>query len=304
VPGQDLIRRLSEISRMPEFEGKVLLIEDYDLQLARRLVSGVDVWLNNPVYPLEASGTSGMKAGINGVINLSVLDGWWDEGYDGRNGWAIKPASEATDEAKRDFEESRTLYELLQDHVIPTYYRRGEMGYSVEWIRMARHSIGSLLPRFSSTRMVNEYLTRFYLPASRQGRRFDEQGHAAARRLAEWKAHVRASWPAVAIRRIDAPRKSIHYGEAIRFEVAVALGGLKPEDVAVELLFRREAGEGAEPPARYRFESAGVQTEQGDHRFALELTPELCGKLEYRIRAYPHSELLTQPFELGMMRWL
>jgi len=303
VPGQDLIRRLSEISRMPEFEGKVLLIEDYDLQLARRLVSGVDVWLNNPVYPLEASGTSGMKAGINGVINLSVLDGWWDEGYDGRNGWAIKPVSENVEEDKRNFEESRTLYELLQDQVIPTYYRRGEMGYSVEWVRMAKHSIGTLLPRFSSTRMVNEYLTKFYLPATRQGRRFDESGHAAARKVAEWKAHVRNNWPGVAIRRMDAPRRSIGYGEAVRFEVAVALGGLKPEDVAVELLFCRETAD-EQAPARYRFESEGVKTEQGEHRFALELTPELCGKLEYRIRVYPHNELLTQPFELGMMRWL
>jgi len=304
VPGQDLIRRLSEISRMPEFEGRILLIEDYDLHLARRLVSGVDVWLNNPVYPLEASGTSGMKAGINGVINLSVLDGWWDEGYDGRNGWAIKPVSETVDDAKRNFEESRTLYELLQDHVIPTYYRRGEMGYAVEWIRMAKHSIGTLLPRFSSTRMVNEYLTKFYLPATRQGRRFDESGYDAARRVAEWKAHIRANWQSVSIRRLDAAKKSIAYGEAIRLEVGVALAGLKPEDVAVELLFCKEVPEDKKLPARYRFESEGVKTEQGEHRFALQLKPELCGKLEYRIRIYPHNELLTHPLELGMMRWL
>ncbi|HWA11547.1 MAG TPA: alpha-glucan family phosphorylase [Burkholderiales bacterium] len=303
VPGQDLIRRLSEISRMPEFEGRILLIEDYDLALSRRLVSGVDVWLNNPVYPLEASGTSGMKAGINGVINLSVLDGWWDEGYDGANGWAIKPVSENVDEARRNFEESRTLYELLQDHVVPAYYRRGEMGYSTEWVRMAKHSIATLLPRFSSTRMVNEYLTRFYLPATRQGRRYDEAGYAAAKKVAEWKAHVRAHWQSVGLRRLDAPRRSIAYGDAIRFEVAVALGGLRPEDVAVELLFCRDSDDPA-PPARYRFESAGVRTGEGEHRFALELTPELCGKLEYRIRAYPHHELLTHPFEMGMMRWL
>jgi starch phosphorylase len=188
--------------------------------------------------------------------------------------------------------------------VVPTYYARGEMGYSVDWIRMAKHSIGSLLPRFSSTRMVNEYLTKFYLPAARQGRRFDEDGHSAARKLAEWKAHVRANWPAVAVRRLDTPRRNIAYGEAIRFEVGVALGGLKPEDVAVELLFSREAGDGQALPAHYRFEAEGVKTEQGEHRFALELTPQLCGKLEYRIRVYPHSELLTRPFELGMMRWL
>ena len=117
---------------MPEFEGSILLVEDYDLRLARRLVSGVDVWLNNPVYPLEASGTSGMKAGINGVINLSVLDGWWGEGYDGNNGWAIKPAAETLDQARRNREEARALYEMLQDHVIPAYYRARRHGLLAE----------------------------------------------------------------------------------------------------------------------------------------------------------------------------
>ena len=182
----------TRMARMPEFEGRILLIEDYDLRLARRLVSGVDVWLNNPVYPLEASGTSGMKAGMNGVLNLSVLDGWWGEGYDGQNGWAIKPVSESLDEARRNFEESRTLYELLQDQVIPMYYRRGDMGYSAEWMRMAKHSIATLLPRFSSTRMVSEYLAKFYLPATRQGRRYG--GVRTSRRRAgsrEWKKQVR-----------------------------------------------------------------------------------------------------------------
>lgn len=305
VPGQDLIRRLHQMARLPEFEGKILLIEDYDLRLARRLVSGVDVWLNNPVYPLEASGTSGMKAGINGVINLSVLDGWWDEGYDGHNGWAIKPAGEDTEDARRNFEESRTLYELLQDHVVPTYYRRGEVGHSTEWIRMSKRSIATLLPRFSSTRMVNEYLARFYLPATRQGRRYGESGYEAARRVAEWKAHVRANWPAVTLRRLDLPRKGIDYGETVRFEVGVGLGGLKPEDVTVELMIAREKRESeAGASTRYRFESEGLRTEHNEHRFVLELTPEICGRLEYHVRIYPSHELLTHPFEMGKMKWL
>src|SRR6185295_6308919 len=152
-PGQELIRTLVHMSRQEEFQGRLLFIEGYDLHIARRLVSGVDVWLNNPVYPLEASGTSGMKAGMNGVINLSVLDGWWDEGYDSENGWAIKPASPELDPHRRDHEESRTLYEILQHHVIPLYYNRGERGtagaehrsappaagtYSPEWVRIAK----------------------------------------------------------------------------------------------------------------------------------------------------------------------
>jgi starch phosphorylase len=304
VPGQDVIRRLNQIARMPEFEGRILLLENYDLHLARRLVSGVDVWLNNPMYPLEASGTSGMKAGINGVLNLSVLDGWWGEGYDGHNGWAIKPVAQGLDETRRNFEESRTLYELLQDHVVPTYYRRGEAGYSAEWIRMAKRSIASILPRFSSTRMVNEYLAKFYLPATRQGRRYAESDFEPARRLAQWKEHVRETWPGVALRRLDVPAKRIAFGDAMRLEVAVRLDGLGAEDVALELLMSKRTDEEDGAAKSYRFEAEGAQTAQGEQRFVLELNPELCGKLEYRIRLYPQHELLTHPFEMGMMRWL
>jgi len=304
-PGQDLIRRVVEIARMPEFEGRILLIEDYDLRLARRLVSGVDVWLNNPVYPLEASGTSGMKAGMNGVLNLSVLDGWWDEGYDGHNGWAIKPVGEHMDPARRDREEAKTLYELLQDHVIPLYFKRGEMGYSPEWVRMAKHSIATLLPRFSSTRMVSEYLAKFYLPASRQGRRYAESSFANARRLAVWKAQVRRSWAEVRLRRLDTPKRNIAFGQGVKLEVGVFLNRLKPEDVVVELLIGRQTRDERLRELRgYRFEWEGVMTDQGEHRFALEITPEMCGRLEYRVRIYPFHELLTYPFEMGMMLWL
>jgi starch phosphorylase len=290
---------------MPEFEGRILLVEDYDLRLARRLVSGVDVWLNNPVYPLEASGTSGMKAGMNGVLNLSVLDGWWDEGYDGKNGWAIKPVAESFDDTRRNREEAKALYELLQDHVIPTYYQRGDMGYSPEWIRMAKHSIATLLPRFSSTRMVSEYLAKFYLPASRQGRRMTESGFEAGKKLAVWKEHVRENWHSVQLRRLDTHRRNLAYGDSLRFEVGVRLNRLKPEDVVVELLLGRQTEEEKRKEARrYRFEWEGVVTDAGEHRFVLQVTPEMCGKLEYRIRIYPWHELLTHPFEMGMMRWL
>ncbi len=305
VPGQDLIRRIHQIACMPEFEGRILLLENYDLRLARRLVSGVDVWLNNPVYPLEASGTSGMKAGINGVLNLSVRDGWWDEGYDGRNGWAIKPVSESLDEGRRAAEEARTLYELLQDHVIPTWFARNEMGHSPEWVRMAKRSIATLLPRYSSTRMVNEYVGRFYLPATRQWRRFSEQGFAGARAVADWKAHVRACWQSLRLRRLDAATKRIAFGDGLRLEIAVYLDGLDPADVAVELVMARHTHvERHRQGTTHRFEPDGTRTDQGEHRYVLALTPEMCGKLEYRIRAFPTHELLTHPFELGLMRWL
>ncbi|MCL4798815.1 MAG: alpha-glucan family phosphorylase [Burkholderiales bacterium] len=297
-PGQDLIRQVAQVSRMPEFEGKILLAEGYDLRLARRLVSGVDVWLNNPVYPLEASGTSGMKAAMNGVINLSVLDGWWGEGYEGDNGWAIKPATDSGDDYRRNREESRTLYEILQDQVIPLYYDRGDVGYSRNWIKMAKRSIASILPRFNAARMLNEYVASSYVPAAEQGRRYAQERFEDARTVAAWKARVRHAWHDVGLRRIDVPRKRLQFGQSFKVEVAAKLNGLAPDDVVVELLMKR-----ARQHVRYELAPAGTVPQTGEHRFALELTPDLCGQLEYRIRAYPCHALLTHPFEMGVMIW-
>jgi starch phosphorylase len=299
-PGQDFIRALTRASRDPEFEGKILIVEGYDLHLARRLVSGVDVWLNNPVYPLEASGTSGMKAGMNGVINLSVLDGWWAEGYEGDNGWGIKPASSALDPERRDREEAKTLYEILEDRLIPLYYARGSMGYSPEWIHKAKRSMASLLPRYNATRMLNEYISTSYLPASSQGRRYGERSFEGARTIAAWKARVRAAWPGVSARRLDIPERRIQFGQSIPIEVAVRLNGLKPDDVVVELLLSR----GADETHRLALAESGAGPDAGEQRFTLQLKPALCGRLDYEIRVYPKHELLTHPFEVGLMLWL
>jgi starch phosphorylase len=305
VPGQDLIRRVTQIAKMPEFTGKVLIVEGYDLALSRKLVSGVDVWLNNPLYPLEASGTSGMKAGMNGSINLSVLDGWWGEGYDGKNGWAIKPVSETLSEDVRTHEETRTLYELLQDQVVPLYYEYGKMGFSQSWVKMAKRSMASIIPRFNSKRMVGEYLAKCYLPASRQYELYTKNQYENAQLIASWKAQVHRSWAGIALRRTDPVRTQINYGDSLRFEVAVSLNGLAPKDVVVEILIGFNVKkEQPELTRHYRFESTGTITEAGEYLFVCELQPDQCGNLEYRIRVYPYHELLTHPFELGMMRWL
>ena len=303
--GQDLIRRIGEVARMPEFESKILMVEGYDLRLARRLVSGVDVWLNNPVHPLEASGTSGIKAAINGVINLSVLDGWWGEGYDGTNGWAIKPASEKLDAARRDEEEARTLYELLQDQVIPLYYATGPAGYSPGWVAMAKRSIASIVPQMSSMRMMSQYVERFYRPATRQWQRYSGHDFQAARALAAWKAKVRSGWSGVRLRRVDEPVARLPFGAKLRISVAAALNGLAPEDIVLEVLLARpgtEQASAAAASARLAFERTLPDT--GEHLFGLDFVPELSGRIEYRVRAFPGHELLTHPFEMGMMAWL
>ena len=303
APGQELIRQISEFSQRQEFEGKILLLEGYDLHLARRLVAGVDVWLNNPVYPLEASGTSGMKAAINGAINLSVLDGWWGEGYDGSNGWAIKPAAEGLSPGQRDMEEARTLYELLQDSVLPLYYRNTSLGYSPEWVAMAKRSIATILPRFNMQRMLTEYVEKFYAPAAEQWRRYAGEGFAGARHIAEWKGRVRAAWPGVRLRRVDQPTTRIKYGDSLRFEIAVQLNGLQPDDLTVELVFTRPGESSVEKSKRYALRAV-KPLDHGEHLFSRELTPDQCGKMEYRVRVYPTDPLLTHTFEMGMNIWL
>ncbi|SFD95496.1 alpha-glucan family phosphorylase [Nitrosomonas sp. Nm166] len=304
IPGQDVIRHISQIARLPEFEGRLLLVEGYDLRLARRLVAGVDVWLNNPIYPLEASGTSGMKAGINGAINLSVLDGWWGEGYDGKNGWAIKPGPEDMAATLRDQEESRALYEILQDQVIPLYYNYGKLGYSPEWVKMAKHSMKSLLPRYSATRMLDEYIKKFYRPASHKSLLYADNEYANAKNIATWKARIRNAWHGVTLRRLDVPHERIFFNEALNFKVAARLNNLAPEDVVIELLICRQFKTTHLCNFKhFKFEFTEIQ-DSDEHLFELELTPELCGKQEYFIRIYPYHPLMTHPLEMGLMVWL
>ncbi|MCK5665516.1 MAG: alpha-glucan family phosphorylase, partial [Thiotrichaceae bacterium] len=237
---QDLLKEIYNMSCDPEFMGKILLVQGYDLALSRRLVSGVDVWLNNPVYPLEASGTSGMKVAINGGINLSVLDGWWPESYDGENGWAIKPSPHNDNPALRDQEDARSLYEILQDEVIPLYYKQNSYGYSDGWVKKAKHSMATILPQFNTMRMLNDYLENLYLPASRQGKQLNCDNYVKAQELAKWKAQVRAKWSDVGIRIVSAPETQMSYGESITIQVAVRLNDLQTNDVKVELLLARK----------------------------------------------------------------
>jgi starch phosphorylase len=254
------------------------------------------------VHPLEASGTSGMKAGMNGVINLSVLDGWWGEGYLGDNGWAVQPAASSLVPEERDREEARTLYEIMHRSVVPLYYDRRSSGHAPEWIQMAKRSMATLLPRFTAARMLNDYVENFYRPAARQGARYCADAGNGARAVAAWKARVRAAWEGVRLRRLDRTGSSASYGETLSIEVSMRMNGLRAEDVAVELVLSR-ALQGSEKRLHYPFTPAGAHDAGDEQRFVLDLEPALCGRLDYRIRAYPSHPLLTHPFELGLMRW-
>lgn len=304
IPGQQLIKEIHEYSHRPEFEGRILMVEGYDLALARKLVTGVDVWLNNPIYPLEASGTSGEKAGINGVINLSILDGWWGEGYNGENGWAMTPHGPQFDDQFRNREESNELLDLLESEIIPLYYDRNMHGYSQKWVRRSKASMKSIMPRFNSQRMVMDYLEKLYSRSKRQRAALHENGYEPARRLAEWKRHIHRAWPGVTMRRLDDAPEALTAGERMRIEVAVGLNGLDADDIFLECLVGDEAT-GAVQGRRsiYRFEPVG-RNDSGEALFELEFEPPLSGRQEYRIRMYPFHKLLARRFEMGYMLWL
>ncbi len=304
LPGQHLIQVIHDFSRRPEFEGKILVLEGYDLALARKLVTGVDVWVNTPEYPMEASGTSGQKAGINGVLNLSVLDGWWGEGYNGENGWAIEPHGPEFDADYRDREEARELLDIVEHQVVPLYYERDGHGYSEGWVRMSKASVKSLLPRFNAVRMVNDYVTGYYGPARRHSRTLSEDGGAPARELATWKRKIARSWHKVGLRRIDPGPQEIIAGDSLPIRVAAHLDGLDTRDVVVECLIGRETMNGEfRLHQRLLLEPAGERI-KGEVVFALDLQPDLSGLMYYKLRMYPHHELLCHPFETGCMTWL
>lgn len=304
MPGQQLIKTIYEFSRRPEFEGKIILLEGYDLALGRNLVTGVDVWVNTPQYPMEASGTSGQKAGINGVLNLSVLDGWWGEGYSDNNGWAITPHGPEYDSAFRDREESSELLDILEKEIIPRYYRRNGHGYPEQWVKMSKASMKTLIPRFNAQRMLMDYITRFYGPATRQQRALHANNAAPGRDLAAWKKRIRAAWAGVGLRRLDTPPVHISAGSAFPLEVSVRLNGLQANDVAVECVIGSIA-DGEEFKVCEQHLLQAVETgADGETRFRLDLHPPLPGLQHYKIRIYPYHRLLSHRFEMGCMLWL
>lgn len=303
VPGQQFIKAIHDFSRRPEFEGKIILLEGYDLSLARKLVKGVDVWVNTPQYPLEASGTSGQKAGINGVLNLSVLDGWWGEGYNGNNGWAITPHGAEYDQAARDREEGQELLDILEKEIIPMYYERNGHGYPDKWVKMSKSSMKSLIPRYNAQRMLMDYVTKFYGPANHQQHALSAREAAPARELTAWKKQITQVWPHVTSRRIETAPTRIVAGEPLPIEVAVKLHGLLSQDLTVECL----VGSPSETSDFIVHSSHPLQPAdtRGDETFyRLDLHPPLSGLQYYKIRMYPSHPLLSHRFEMGYMIWI
>jgi starch phosphorylase len=302
-PGQHLIKEIHDYSLRPEFIGRILLLENYDMSLARHLVTGVDVWLNTPEYPLEASGTSGQKAGLNGAVNVSVLDGWWGEGYTGDNGWAIVPRGEQFEHSHRQHEEANDLLNIFEHEMLPMYYRRDGGGYSADWVELSIQSMQTTIPRFNAQRMLMDYVRNLYTPARKQRRRLEADQARDACRLAEWKARVRQAWPGVSLHLMLQPPAHLYHDEKILLRVRADLNGLAPQDVRLECLLGRQNAAG-EFRVLQRAELPAVGEDGRFTEFSVELLPEIAGLQQYKLRLFPHNELMSHPFELGCMIWL
>ena len=307
-PGQALLRRIFELSLQPEFQGRIILLENYNLSMTREFMPGVDVWLNTPEYPLEACGTSGMKAAINGVLNLSVTDGWWAEAYNGENGWAITPHPEFDPETREQLE-AEELMNILEYEVIPAYYTRNEDGQPEQWLHMARTAMKTIIPQFNTVRMAIDYLGLSYAPAAREGRRLHANDGAGARELASWKQQVIAAWPAVHGKLITDIPAYIKAGDSLTLEVVMHLDGLAPGDLVIECVNGTGSREGEASRNDMLLFYFVETTSEGDALYRCDLfnahgSRSISGLQQFRVRYYPCHHLLSHPFECGLMRWL
>jgi starch phosphorylase len=317
LPGQEVLREIKRTMLSPEFAGRVVFLEDYDMQLARWLVTGVDVWLNNPIAPLEASGTSGIKAAVNGRLNLSILDGWWAEAFDGSNGWGI-PGADAMDEGRRDHLDAAAVLDAIEEEVVPLYYGRNTSGLAPEWVRRCRHAMASVIPRFNMRRTIRDYASGMYGPTATHGRRLLENGAAGAVALAEWKSRVRERWNGVQIISVSDEPRAADPTAPLKLRAVVNLAGLSPQDLRVEFKARRllpdapfdaaplcSFGHGA-PNGHWRelFTPAATTAADGNAVFEVAAVPPGTGQYQLEVRVYPWHPLLSHPLEMGLMKVL
>ena len=302
LPGKTLIREIVQLSRIPEISKHIIFVEDYGIEVARELVQGVDLWLNNPRRGEEACGTSGMKAGINGILNLSILDGWFDEAYEISGGWAIgdrEPYSDDQDEIH-----VRAIYSILENEIVPMYYQEREEGVPVDWMRRVKQSLMHLSPQFNSLRMVGEYMSQLYEPAHQAFLEMSKDSFQPARGRAQWNEQVERVWDNVSFLEIGpAPDVSVLTGRPIPMRAVVNLAGLSPKDVRVEAVIGRVGANGNLEETQVM--SLPAVEQQGDaYVFLKEFVPHQTGRLGYSLRISPnhYDDPLTRPCN-ALLKW-
>ena len=298
--GKSLIQELVKFADDPEVRHRIVFLPDYDIGMAHYLYWGCDVWLNNPLRPLEACGTSGMKAALNGGLNLSILDGWWDEMYDGENGWAI-PSADGVDDTRRDDIEAAAFYRLVETQVAPRFYdRRGET--PAGWVQLVRHTLKGLGPQVLATRMVRDYVARLYAPAAVSSAKVTADDHAAAKQLASWRIKVLGAWPAVTVRHVESSGvgDTPELGASLSLRAEVDLAGLDPTDVDVQAAYGRvDETNGLHDVQTTALSYAGDG--DGLHRWEGTVPLERTGAFGYTVRALPRHPLLATEAELGVV---
>jgi len=294
--GKALIAQIVRFADDPAVRHRIAFLPDYDMSMARYLYWGCDVWLNNPLRPLEACGTSGMKSALNGGLNLSVRDGWWDELYDGRNGWAIPTADGVDDPDRRDDIEAAALYDLLTTQVAPLFYDRGADGVPDRWTARVRHTLATLSPKVQATRMVTDYVQDWYAPAARAASRISAEGFSGAKELASYRARLDAAWPDVRVAEVDASGAGDTpvLGAPMTVRAQVDLGGLGESEVLVQAVVGR-----ADEHDELSGSLVEPMTAVGPGAFEATVALPHAGVLGYTVRVLPRHGLLAAPAELG-----
>ncbi len=304
-PAKRLIRELVHLSRQPQFRNNLIFIEDYDITVARYMVEGSDVWLNTPRRPLEASGTSGMKASANGALNVSILDGWWAEAYEPSIGWAVGHVEQTEDQARQDRLDAEDLYNVLEQEVIPLFYDRGRDGLPRRWIERMKAEIQALCPVYNSNRMVSEYVERFYVPSGEHVWELLLDDLSRAKALADWVERVKAAWPQVSIETVDMEMpKEIRVGDTMPIRARIRLGDLKPEDVWVEAYYGVLEMEGdIDPRTAETVILEGHPVESGLFEYTGTIPARASGSSGYSVRILPRNADLVTPFALHVIKW-
>ena len=301
--GQGLIKRIFEISQRPEFLGKIIFLEDYDMQLARRLVSGVDIWMNTPTRPLEASGTSGEKAEMNGVVNLSVLDGWWVEGYREGAGWALKQERTYQNQGYQDQLDAATIYSLLENEILPLYYNRNEQGFSEGWIKTIKNSIATIAPHYTMKRQLDDYYDKFYIKEAANFKKLAADNNRLAKELAAWKETVAQRWDSIrVVSKDDSVLYSAETGKKYTLRYVIDEQGLN-DAIGLELVSIKTGKDGEEHIFSKR-EFEVVAHEGNNYTFEATFEPDVAGSFKSCVRMYPKNENLVYREDFCYVKWL
>lgn len=303
--GQDLIKRIVEVSKYPQFLGKILFLPNYDMDLARLMVQGVDVWMNTPTRPQEASGTSGEKAAMNGVMHFSVLDGWWVEGYQKDAGWALPMERAYENQEFQNELDSEMIYNIIESEIAPAFYDRAADGISASWSGYIKNTIAKVAANFTSNRMLTDYEEKFYLPMSRRYHRLRENNYAVANQIAEWKKKVSREWDSVQVDGLILPDKSkqiISLGKSYQAKVTLDLGELSIDDVGIELVAMMKKDENLE--VCFTQEFVPVSFENGKALYSIEVTPDDPGQFMLGLRIYPKNILLPHRQDFALVKWI